>query len=57
MVVGGGIEGLTNVMTTAIALEVLLGNYEYALALGGILVVLTVGLSIVARAIGGLVWR
>jgi tungstate transport system permease protein len=57
MVVGGGIEGLTNVMTTAIAHEVQVGNYEYALTLGGVLVVLTVGLSIVARAIGGLVWR
>jgi tungstate transport system permease protein len=57
MVVGGGIEGLTNVMTTAIAREVEVGNYENALTLGGILVVLTVGLSLVARAVGGLVWR
>ncbi len=57
MVVGGGIEGLTNVMTTAIALQVLIGNYEYALVLGGVLVALTVGLSLLARALGVLVWR
>jgi ABC-type tungstate transport system, periplasmic component len=57
LVVGGGVEGLTNVLTTAIALEVLLGNYEYALTLGGVLVALTVIPSIVARTLGGLVWR
>lgn len=57
LILGGGIEGLTNVMTTAIALYVSLGLYEPALTLGGILVLVTVGISLLVRALGGLLWR
>lgn len=37
MLVGGNIEGSTRVMTTAIVLETRKGNFDLALALGGIL--------------------
>lgn len=37
MLVGGNIEGRTRVMTTAIVLETRKGNFDLALALGGIL--------------------
>jgi len=57
LILGGGIQGLTNVMTTAIALQVAIGNYEYALTLGGILVSITVGVSQAIRILGGLLWR
>lgn len=41
LIVGGNIAGLTRVMTTAIALETDKGNFELALALGIILLVLS----------------
>ena len=41
MIVGGNIEHYTRVMTTAIALETRMGNLEYAMALGIILILLT----------------
>ena len=41
MLVGGNIEGSTRVLTTAIVLETRKGNFEFALALGGVLLVLT----------------
>ena len=37
MLVGGNIEGRTRVLTTAIVLETRQGNFELALALGGVL--------------------
>ena len=37
MLVGGNIEGATRVLTTAIVLETRKGNFELALALGGVL--------------------
>jgi tungstate transport system permease protein len=37
MLVGGNIEGRTRVLTTAIVLETRKGNFELALALGGVL--------------------
>jgi len=37
MLVGGNIEGQTRVLTTAIVLETRKGNFELALALGGVL--------------------
>jgi len=40
MLVGGNIEGSTRVLTTAIVLETRKGNFELALALGGVLLVL-----------------
>ncbi len=41
LIVGGNIAGLTRVMTTAIALETDKGNFELALALGIILLALS----------------
>jgi tungstate transport system permease protein len=41
LIVGGNIAGLTRVMTTAIALETDKGNFELALALGIILLTLS----------------
>ena len=41
MIVGGNIEHYTRVMTTAITLETRMGNLEYAMALGIILILLT----------------
>jgi len=41
MIVGGNIEHYTRVMTTAIALETRMGNLEYAMALGIVLILLT----------------
>ena len=37
MIVGGNIDGVTRVMTTAIALETSKGDLPLALALGGVL--------------------
>ncbi|MDM7275269.1 MAG: ABC transporter permease [Thermoprotei archaeon] len=52
LIVGGGIDGVTNVMTTAIALETSLGNYEVALKLGIVLVSIAVSLIIALRLAG-----
>ena len=41
MIVGGNIEHYTRVMTAAITLETRMGNLEYALALGIVLILLT----------------
>ena len=41
MIVGGNIEHYTRVMTTAIALQTRMGNLEYAMALGIVLILLT----------------
>ena len=41
MIVGGNIEHYTRVMTTAISLETRMGNLEYAMALGIVLITLT----------------
>ena len=41
MIVGGNIEHYTRTMTTAISLETRMGNLEYALALGIVLILLT----------------
>ena len=49
LIVGGNIQGHTRVLTTAIVLETRMGNFEFALALGGVLllVALLVNLLIV----------
>ena len=44
MIVGGNINHFTRVMTTAISLETRMGNLEYAMALGIVLILLTVNL-------------
>jgi len=41
MIVGGNIDHYTRVMTTAISLETRMGNLEYAMALGIVLITLT----------------
>ncbi len=42
MIVGGNINHYTRVMTTAISLETRMGNLEYAMALGIVLIFLTI---------------
>ena len=42
MIVGGNIDNYTRVMTTAISLETRMGNLEYAMALGLVLISLTI---------------
>ncbi len=49
LLVGGNIKGYTRVVTTAIALEVSKGEFEKAVALGAVLVALTIGVSLTAR--------
>ncbi|HWR58888.1 MAG TPA: tungstate transporter permease, partial [Thermodesulfovibrionales bacterium] len=45
LIVGGNIAGFTRVMTTTIALETDKGNFELALALGIILLLLSLGIN------------
>jgi tungstate transport system permease protein len=40
LIVGGNIQGHTRVLTTAIVLETRMGHFEFALALGGVLLLL-----------------
>ena len=49
MIVGGNIDHLTRVMTTAIALETSKGNLALALALGLVLLVLALGVNALAQ--------
>jgi tungstate transport system permease protein len=51
LIVGGNIAGLTRVMTTAIALETDKGNFELALALGIILLLLSLLINIALHMI------
>jgi tungstate transport system permease protein len=51
MIVGGNIDGVTRVMTTAIALETSKGDLPLALALGLVLLALVLALNAVAFAI------
>ena len=52
LMVGGNIRRFTRVMTTAIALEVEKGEFELALALGGILLFITILVTVAVRALG-----
>ncbi|HXX53417.1 MAG TPA: ABC transporter permease, partial [Thermodesulfovibrionales bacterium] len=45
LIVGGNIAGFTRVMTTTIALETDKGNFELALALGIILLTISLGIN------------
>jgi tungstate transport system permease protein len=45
LIVGGNIAGFTRVMTTTIALETDKGNFELALALGIILLSISLGIN------------
>jgi tungstate transport system permease protein len=51
MIVGGNIDGVTRVMTTAIALETSKGDLALALALGFILLILVIGANAAAQTI------
>jgi tungstate transport system permease protein len=51
MIVGGNIEGVTRVMTTAIALETSKGDLALALALGFVLIAVVIGLNALAGAV------
>ncbi|MEH6575552.1 MAG: ABC transporter permease [Amphritea sp.] len=51
MIVGGNIDHVTRVMTTAIALEVSKGDLALALGLGGVLIFLSIGVNALAYLI------
>ena len=51
LVVGGNIAGHTRTMTTSIVLETSRGNLGFALALGGVLVAISLGVSATAFAL------
>jgi tungstate transport system permease protein len=51
MIVGGNIDGVTRVMTTAIALETSKGDLPLALALGVVLIAMVVAINFAAQAI------
>ena len=51
MIVGGNIDGVTRVMTTAIALETSMGDLPLALALGLVLVTVVLGLNLIAYGV------
>jgi tungstate transport system permease protein len=53
LVVGGNIAGHTRTMTTAIALETSEGNLVYALALGFVLIAISIAVSGAAFLLGG----
>jgi tungstate transport system permease protein len=53
MIVGGNIDGVTRVMTTAIALETSKGDLPLALALGFILIGLVLAVNAIAYAVRG----
>lgn len=52
MLVGGNIEGETRVLTTAIVLETRKGNFELALALGGVLLALALAANFLLLRLG-----
>ncbi len=51
LIVGGNIAGYTRVMTTTIALETDKGNFELALALGIILLAISLSINLGLHAI------
>lgn len=51
MIVGGNIDHLTRVMTTAITLETNKGNLEAALSLGIVLLILALGINIMTSSL------
>ncbi|MEB3773312.1 MAG: ABC transporter permease [Desulfurococcales archaeon] len=53
LMLGGNIKGVTRTMTTAITLDVSMGRYEEALALGAILLLITLTISLAIRLLGG----
>lgn len=57
MLVGGNIEGKTRVLTTAIVLETRKGNFELALALGGVLLALALAANAILLRLGQRAYR
>jgi tungstate transport system permease protein len=57
MIVGGNIDGVTRVMTTAIALETSKGDLPLALALGFVLITLVVVINGMAQSVKSLALR
>lgn len=51
MIVGGNIDHVTRVLTTSIALETSKGNLSFALALGGVLIVLSLAVNFAAHGL------
>jgi tungstate transport system permease protein len=51
MMVGGNIKGETRVLTTATVLEVGRGNFDLAIALTAVLLVLTYGVNLTLTAV------
>lgn len=51
MIVGGNIDELTRVLTTAISLETSKGNFALALALGIVLILLALGVSLLSHLV------
>jgi tungstate transport system permease protein len=52
MIVGGNIDNVTRVLTTAIALETSRGDFALALALGFILIALALVVNLTIHALG-----
>ena len=57
MIVGGNIDGVTRVMTTAIALETSKGDLPLAVGLGLVLIALVVALNATASALRAIAVR
>jgi len=58
LIVGGGIEGYTSVLTTAIAVRTSIGDYEVAIQIGLVLLSITISLALMLKAFGERVlWR
>lgn len=53
IIVGGNVAGYTRTMTTSIVLETSKGNLEYALALGAVLILISVAVSAAGFALAG----
>lgn len=51
MIVGGNIDHLTRVLTTAIALETAKGDFAFALALGFILIFLAIAVNLIIHSV------
>ncbi len=52
LIVGGNIRGFTRVFTTTIALEIAKGNFEFALTLGLILLIIISTITAIIRILG-----
>jgi tungstate transport system permease protein len=57
LIVGGNIDGVTRVMTSAIAMETSRGNLALALALGLILVTIAVSINLLIMSISHVAGR